>query len=167
MWEWLEGPGAAFRNPLPGSTNYLGAYDANGRLVRMRNARGKEKDEDNDNKEKNEDDDDGELDDNLSISEEGPVRTAKAMPPEEADDLIPFPSNPNFRSEPVLSDALRDEIYKRVVVDKTSIRRVSVDLGVDMNRVGAVVRLKAVEEKWAQEVCLIFSPSLSPFSTIQ
>ena len=35
MFNWLNGPGAAFRNPLPGSTNYLNAYDPSGRLIRL------------------------------------------------------------------------------------------------------------------------------------
>src|SRR5438876_628033 len=34
FYEWLNGPGAALKEPLPGSTNYLGAYDKYGNLVR-------------------------------------------------------------------------------------------------------------------------------------
>jgi hypothetical protein len=32
---WLATKGANFKNPLPGSTNYLGAYNANGELKRV------------------------------------------------------------------------------------------------------------------------------------
>ena len=38
MFQWLNGPGAAFRDPLPGSTNYLGAYDDKGQLTRVTRA---------------------------------------------------------------------------------------------------------------------------------
>src|SRR5436190_12939283 len=35
MWMWFENQGRNFLNPLPGSTNYLGAYDSRGRLKRL------------------------------------------------------------------------------------------------------------------------------------
>src|SRR5215471_10098677 len=35
MFWWLNGPGAAFKHPLPGSTNYLSAYDRKGKLLRV------------------------------------------------------------------------------------------------------------------------------------
>ena len=75
------------------------------------------------------------------------------LPKETAPDLMPFPMNPKFRSQPVLSEELKDEIYKRVMEEKKSVRDVSAALGVEMRRVGAVVRLKAVEKQWEQEVC--------------
>src|SRR5689334_21063428 len=34
FYEWLNGPGRALKEPLPGSTNYLGAYDRYGNLIR-------------------------------------------------------------------------------------------------------------------------------------
>ena len=82
------------------------------------------------------------------------------LPKEKAEDLMPFPLNPYFRSHPVLSEELKDEIYKRVMDEKRSVRDVSAALGVEMRRVGAVVRLKAIEKQWEQEVC----SSLSFFS---
>ncbi|EAW12787.1 mitochondrial 37S ribosomal protein mS45 [Aspergillus clavatus NRRL 1] len=63
----------------------------------------------------------------------------------------PFPLNPNFVSEPILSEELRKEIYRRVVDRKQSVRAVSVDLGVDMRRVAAVVRLVELEKRWKQQ----------------
>lgn len=66
----------------------------------------------------------------------------------------PFPLNPQFVSESILSEELRNEIYERVVVKKKSVRAVSVELGVDMRRVAAVVRLVALERKWRDQVCL-------------
>src|SRR5215475_12026966 len=32
---WKEGPGGVFRRPLPGSTNYLNAYNKQGKLIRQ------------------------------------------------------------------------------------------------------------------------------------
>lgn len=64
----------------------------------------------------------------------------------------PFPLNEYFISRPILSEELRGEIWRRVKVDKKSIRNVSVELGVEMRRVGAVVRLMEVEKQWRAEV---------------
>lgn len=64
----------------------------------------------------------------------------------------PFPLNPNFVSEPVLSEDLREEIFRRVVVLKRSVRAVSVELKVDMRRVAAVVRLVQLERQWRSQV---------------
>ncbi|KAL2868188.1 mitochondrial 37S ribosomal protein mS45 [Aspergillus lucknowensis] len=63
----------------------------------------------------------------------------------------PFPLNPNFVSESVLSEELRNEIYERVVVKKQSVRAVSVEMGVDMRRVAAVCRLVEMEKRWRQQ----------------
>lgn len=68
----------------------------------------------------------------------------------------PFPLNPAFVSEPILSEELRGEIYRRVVQGNHSVREVSVDLGVDMRRIGAVVRLVELEKRWKKQVCLSF-----------
>jgi hypothetical protein len=84
----------------------------------------------------------------------------------------PFPLNPNFVSEPILSEELRSEIHRRVVDRKQSVRAVSVDLGVDMRRVAAVVRLVELEKRWKQQVCMLsFSfysvPALSAMSLVR
>lgn len=110
MFAWLEGPGESFRHPLPGSTNYLSAYDRRGKLLR----------EGEDTKESRE-------------------------------DLHPFPLNTFFVSEPILSEALRTEIWRRVVQEGKSVRTVSVELGVEMRRVGAVVRLMQLEKRMREE----------------
>jgi hypothetical protein len=65
---------------------------------------------------------------------------------------IPFPLNPAFRSHPVLSEELKEEIYQRIVGSGRSVRSVSAELGVSLERVAAVVRLKAVEKQWIEEV---------------
>ncbi|KAJ5665553.1 uncharacterized protein N7477_008001 [Penicillium maclennaniae] len=59
----------------------------------------------------------------------------------------PFPSNPTFVSENILSEELRNEIYALVVEKKKSVRAVSVQLGVDMKRIAAVVRLVELEKR--------------------
>lgn len=101
MFTWLNGEGAALKNHIPGSTNYLTQI--------------KERDEQ-------------------------PVGRTR-----------PFPLNQNFVSESILSEELRNEIYDRVVNQKKSVRAVSVDLGVDMRRVGAVVRLVELEKRQKQQ----------------
>lgn len=74
------------------------------------------------------------------------------IPSETMRDLVPFPLNKNFVSQPVLSDELREEIWKRVMKDGKSVREVSAELTVEMSRVGAVVRLKEIEREWEQLV---------------
>ena len=78
----------------------------------------------------------------------------QVIPKEHADDMMVFPGNKYFKSQSVLSEALRDEVWRRVREDGKTVREVSAELGVDMRRVGAVVRLKAVEENWIKEVSL-------------
>lgn len=131
MWAWLNGPGRVFREPKEGSTNYLGAYDKSGRLIRERDST------------ENEKDGDGTATKNASESEK-----------ETTEDLRPFPLNPYFRSQPVLSEELKDKIYKSVAVEGKSIREVSQYLHVEMRRIAAVVRLKTIELEWTKQVRL-------------
>jgi hypothetical protein len=64
----------------------------------------------------------------------------------------PFPMNPFFRSQPVLDEDARELIWDRVVNKEEPMKVVSADLGVDIRRVAAVVRLKEVEKRWMQRV---------------
>lgn len=73
------------------------------------------------------------------------------LPPENLEDLRPFPLNKMFRSQPVLSEELREAIWARVVKDGVSVPVVSVEFGVSNERVGAVVRLKQMEKEWIGE----------------
>ena len=86
------------------------------------------------------------------------------VPPEQLSKR-PFPLNQNFVSEPILSEEMREEIYKRVSQDKKSVRAVSIELKVDMRRVAAVVRLMEMEKGWRSQVCfsLFFRLVLFPF----
>ena len=165
MYRWLNGPGSVFRHPLPGSTNYLNAYDRDGKLLRARDRSigGMEQKEDDEDDEDDEADEDDELDEdgeNVAKKARKPkqMRTEEAnvgppLPKESAEDLMPFPMNRQFRSQAVLSEEMKDAIYERVMVKGNSVRNVSAALGVEMNRVAAVVRLKAVEKEWEEQVC--------------
>jgi hypothetical protein len=74
------------------------------------------------------------------------------------DSKRPFPNNQNFVSEPVLSEELRNEVYSRVVTKGQSLRVVSVDLGIDMQRIAAVVRLVELEKRQRKQVREHFPP---------
>ena len=138
MFGWLNGPGKAFKDPLPGSTNYLGAYDRKGRLLRgMKNGSDNQKAKVAGQAE--------------GASEEENEKESK-LEKEGMHDLRPFPHNTTFYSQSVLSEELRNEIYRRVKVLGQPVRLVSAQLGVDMRRVGAVVRLVEIEQRWRAEV---------------
>lgn len=66
-----------------------------------------------------------------------------------------FPQNEHFYSRPVLADSARELIWKKVIKQGETIKAVSAELGVDINRVAAVVRLKEVERDWEAKVRLL------------
>ncbi|KAL8932715.1 MAG: hypothetical protein Q9211_006157 [Gyalolechia sp. 1 TL-2023] len=143
MFRWLNGPGAALRDPLPGSTNYLNAYDSQGHLVRAGTQTTRT--------EASTSDEIGEHT-NLGLNPlDQNIASGTPIPRESADDLMPFPMNRQFRSQPVLSEELRDEIYKKISQEAWSVRRVSAFYRIAMQRVGAVFRLKTIENQWLQE----------------
>jgi hypothetical protein len=74
------------------------------------------------------------------------------LPPETVEDLRPFPLNRNFVSESILSEEMRNEIWQRVQQQGKSVRQVSIEMGVDLRRVAAVVRLVEVEKRMIAEV---------------
>ena len=84
------------------------------------------------------------------------------LPPETREDLQPFPLNKFFRSQPVLSEELREAIYDFVVKEGKTVPLASITFGVSNERVGAVVRLKQLEKEWIAQVraTLIFMPLL-------
>jgi hypothetical protein len=75
------------------------------------------------------------------------------LPPETLEDLRPFPLNKYFRSQPVLSEELREAIYQFVTRDGHSLQLASTSFGVSNERIGAVVRLKQMEKEWIAKVC--------------
>lgn len=89
------------------------------------------------------------------------------IPKETSFDLKPFPHNTAFTSQSVLSEELRNQIWERVKVRGKSVRAVSAELGVEMRRVGAVVRLVELEKRWVQEVCqvILFTFAVIPFQS--
>jgi hypothetical protein len=137
LYRWLGTVGENFRNPLPGSTNYLGAYNATGQLKRVVNA---ERDAAATKSKKQQPDGEG----------DGEATTI--LPPETNRDRTPFPLSRSFISQPVLSEEFRDEIWFRIMKQGKSVREVSASMGVEMSRVGAVVRLKEVELEWKRIV---------------
>ncbi|KAG9681832.1 hypothetical protein KCU98_g13567, partial [Aureobasidium melanogenum] len=149
MFSWLNGPGRVFREPLPGSTNYLGAYDRSGNLMRLRAGAEEEKDQEDqvDVSKLNEEE-------KAKYNQEKEAKAAEGrneLPRERQSDLRPYPLNNDFRSQSVLSEELREEIYKKIVDDKVDLSTVSALYGVDMRRVAAVVRLKTIERNWVAE----------------
>lgn len=166
MWEWLKGPGKVFRDPLPGSTNYLSAYDKSGNLLRARRNQSKD---DQSRDELDEDEDtivQRELDQGLDDVEREDRALSRAtrraereeadarggIPPERLGDMRPYPLNQSFRSQPVLSEELREQLYIQVVNYKHDIPSVAATFGVDVRRVAAVIRLKTIEKQWEEEV---------------
>ncbi|KHO00443.1 Ribosomal protein S35, mitochondrial [Metarhizium album ARSEF 1941] len=63
----------------------------------------------------------------------------------------PFPQNPLFRSQPVLDEQTRELIWEKITQRGESIKAVSAEMGVDVRRVAAVVRLVEVERQWVKD----------------
>jgi hypothetical protein len=166
------------KEALPGSTNYLGAYDKYGNLVRAgagwrrptgnSETQGKSSDavskdasaEQTATPQGQENLDEleaairsGEAEEKDALSGNIEQDDTK-LPPETAEDLRPFPLNKYFRSQAVLSEDLREAIYQRVRKDGATVALASVEFGVSNERVGAVVRLKQMEKEWIAQVCL-------------
>ncbi|MBE3047669.1 hypothetical protein IMZ48_35180 [Candidatus Bathyarchaeota archaeon] len=75
----------------------------------------------------------------------------------------PFPNNPFFRSQAVLDENARETIWRRVQRKQEPMKVVSADMGVDVRRVAAVVRLKEIEKSWMAKVRLALPPSVYCF----
>lgn len=67
---------------------------------------------------------------------------------------MPFPQNPFFRSQSVLDEKARESIWRRVQAKGEPMKVVSADMGVDVRRVAAVVRLQEIEKSWVRKVSL-------------
>jgi len=185
FYEWLNGPGRQLKEPIPDSTNYLGAYDKFGNLVRAgpgwrkdgAKAAAATKTEQTNAEAKTEKPIEDvtpapaqesleQLEAAVLSSETNEQEAGKAsegqddgkLPPETIEDLRPFPQNQYFRSQPVLSEDLREAIYRRVKKDGATVSLASVEFGVSNERVGAVVRLKQMEKEWIAQVRVTFPP---------
>ncbi len=182
MWAWLNGPGKAFRDPLPSSTNYLSAYDKSGNLLRTRqDSAPRRQRSESAEAELDEDEDDIQKRELESGASEEEVRKGAdlralrrrereeleargGIPKERVGDMRPYPLNQQFRSQPVLSEDLREKIYELVVLDRLDLKSVSATFGVDIRRVAAVVRLKSLEKQWMEEVSTNISFTHTPIS---
>ncbi|KAH9905330.1 eukaryotic mitochondrial regulator protein-domain-containing protein [Xylariomycetidae sp. FL2044] len=60
----------------------------------------------------------------------------------------PFPHNALFRSTPVLSERSRELVWEKVMRKGETVKAVSAELNIDIQRVAAIVRLKEVEKDW-------------------
>lgn len=129
LFRWLNGPGAVFREPRSDGVNYLTVYDSGGRLRPDGGAVGVS-------------------DDELSDEELDSESTST----DDTEAYQPFPMNPQFHSQPVLSEELKEAIWYMVTERGMSVRKLSATYGIDMRRVGAVLRLKEIEKRWEQEV---------------
>jgi hypothetical protein len=154
MFQWLTNNGHAFYEPLAGSTNYLSAYDSFGELRRV--SEGRDTPQDGQSK--------GQNAGRRGTQEDSSERDKqRAIPPETNRDLMPFPQNNRFLSQPVLSEELREEVWERVMRLGRSVRTVSAELGISMERVGAVVRLKEIEKEWERIVSFTYAfPPIFP-----
>lgn len=167
MFNWLNGPGKVFKDPLPNSTNYLSAYDRQGNLLRLKRAEQQKQLENESELEEDEETlqarelEEGHTEaDVMKRAEERAKRRADqadlesrdGVPKERLSDLRPYPLNQNFQSQAVLSEELRERIYELVVEEEIDLKSVSAAFGVDIRRVAAVARLKTLEKQWAQEV---------------
>lgn len=150
MYDWLNGPGAKLRHPLPGSTNYLGAYDKQGNLLRATATPTRIREDGEEGKE--EEPSDGGLESRIDSADKGVDAADNELPRENRTDLTPFPLNKQFYSQPVLSEELRERIYKAVVEEKLPLPIASTSYKVSMERVAAVVRLKTMEKQWEEQV---------------
>ncbi|KAI9672626.1 MAG: hypothetical protein M1831_000061 [Alyxoria varia] len=156
MWTWLNGPGAVYKEtPKPGSFNYLGASRQLANEAEEAEAEEKEAGEKERSPAASTQAESGynyvsgsERNDGKGLDKAKLKKGSRGVTDRS---LQPFPLNPYFRSQSVLSERFREEIYKRVVLEGHPVREVSQDLGVDMNRVGAVVRLMKVQRDWVSE----------------
>lgn len=169
MYAWLKGPGKAFRDPLPGSTNYLSAYDRRGQLIRAnRGEKAKYDDPELDEREADiqaREKKEGLSQDAIKLraaerekkrDERREMEARGGVPRERQADMRPYPLNQQFRSQAVLSEELRDRLYELIVDDGMDIKAVSATYNVDIRRVAAVVRLKSLEKQWVAEVSHTF-----------
>jgi len=165
MAEWLNGPGYKFRRQFPGSTNYLSAYDKHGNLKRKRDERAARRPSARDEEAEEaavlkQEEEEGIDETERAARAEGRAAerlrraSESTLPKERPSDMHPYPLNPNFRSQSVLSEEMREELYRLVVIKKMDLQGVSAAYGVDMRRVAAVVRLKTIEKQWIEDVSL-------------
>ena len=156
---WLNTTGEVLKRPVEGKTNYLSGLNARGERIEEKDeGKGKEKDEGNHGEEWD-GNGEGMSEDSKALgraaqedSKRDPRNRGEKRERVDPKTLMPFPLNPHFVSQSIPSEALRHEVWKRVQEGKKSVRQVSVELGVEMRRVGAIVRLVELERRMKEEV---------------
>lgn len=68
----------------------------------------------------------------------------------------PFPLNPLFRSDPVLDEESREAIWQRAMEKGHALKEIAYDVGADVRRIAAIIRLKQVEKNMVNDVSLTF-----------
>jgi hypothetical protein len=186
MHSWLATVGKNFKDP-PSEPTYLGQFhpitgqrlepstaSGEGRggdraRARARARADQEADAEEEGENEREVDEDQEDEEGRDMSEDSKrLEDAAADSPEGGrqgkapaqKQLYPFTRNRHFVSESILSEELRMEVWRRVQQHGKSVRQVSVELGIDMRRVGAVVRLVELEKRMRAEV----SPHIIPLT---
>jgi hypothetical protein len=169
MFSWLNTTGASLKLPRPDrNPNYLGAIARDDLGEKAFNASAAAKGQEGAPSEEAKKDEDGEKSDSETFDPNEEERkeaekssyssadkdTRKKPRPRKLEkrDLTPFPLNKHFMSQPVLSEEFREVLYLKVVEEKMSVRSVSAEYGVSMERVAAVVRMKQMERDWVQQV---------------
>lgn len=169
MFSWLNTTGATLKLPRPDHTpNYLGAtarddpgekaFNASAAAKGQEGAPSEAKKDEDGEKSNSEtfdpnEEERKEAEKSSYSSIERDTRTKRPRPRKlEKNDLTPFPLNKHFMSQPVLSEEFREVLYLKVVEEKMSVRSVSAEYGVSMERVAAVVRMKQMERDWVQQV---------------
>jgi len=74
------------------------------------------------------------------------------LPDPHSNTYHPFPTNKEFKSQPVLSEEAREIIWNSVMIEGLPLKAVSARFSVDMRRVAAVVRMKEIEKRWEKSV---------------
>ncbi|POS87240.1 hypothetical protein EPUL_001455 [Erysiphe pulchra] len=153
MFKWLNRVGKNLQEPINDSTNYLSAYSVSGNLRRVeeRTVEHLRKVEEIRTLIKENPDIKEEKQNELSRLEEQYLMESRKIPAPTRRDMMPFPANKDFVSEPVLGPWLQNEIWADVTVRGMTVKEVSSLRGVEMSRVAAVVRLLEVEKAWKEQ----------------
>ncbi|RKF59407.1 putative tyrosine phosphatase protein [Erysiphe neolycopersici] len=153
MFKWLNRVGKNLQEPISDSTNYLSAYSASGNLRRVeeRTVEHLRKVEEIRTLIKENPVIKEEKENELKRLEEEYSIESRKIPPPTRRDMMPFPANKDFMSEPVLGPWLQNEIWEDITIRGMTVREASSLRGVEMSRVAAIVRLLEVEKAWKEQ----------------
>lgn len=127
--EWVANEEPKYREVTPGKPNYLTLHTNDGLNARMDAQRALDRD--------------AELETGHRPGHHDTKTKANHRP---------FPLNPYYVSQSILDDKFKESVWTSVMVDGMSVRDTSVKMGIDMRRVGAIVRMKEIEKEWMRTV---------------